>query len=327
MFEPGTIVLAKVKGYPAWPSMVIPFESLPDQIKAVRPKSAQTVKRRGSKLFSGPKKRKTPQQEASLVCVRFLADDNYIWCLSSDLSPLSASQIDAFLAKRGTTKRASAIVDAYRLALDPPDLDRYVQYGSLGQPEPEPIPEPEPEIEEAFVPNEEDGEEEDYVESGSESLPESTDSGSESEFETDTSRPAPVAHDIVSSLNKTRPVLVDSRLKLQELLETYDPVPKSAQSKYDKILSQLATTDAPVSLVRSTNLHRVLVGILKKPCFASNSFRKGADLLVRDWFGITVEIDEAWNETVEEEEVEVTETEKSESDTKIETDTVVPATA
>lgn len=122
-FPPASIVLAKLKGYPPWPSMVIPESRAPEAVLKVKPKES-TLKK---------KKSKTPNEDEkdSLVCVRFLQDDNYMWSLSGDLTPLSKEEIDKYVNSR--RNKNNAISKAYFMAQNPPDLEDYIAFGSSGK--------------------------------------------------------------------------------------------------------------------------------------------------------------------------------------------------
>lgn len=117
---PTTIVLAKVKGYRAWPAMVLDYEILPENIKEMRPKSVKQAKKQ--------------KQPVIVVPVRFFSDDTYIWIKSADLKLLSPKEIDTFLDKRANAKKHDTLIDAYRLAQNPPDMAEFNRWGSAGPP-------------------------------------------------------------------------------------------------------------------------------------------------------------------------------------------------
>ncbi|KAG7195107.1 uncharacterized protein KQ657_003628 [Scheffersomyces spartinae] len=157
MAPPGSVMLAKVKGYSAWPAMVLDPDLLPENISALKPKNGINF---------------TP--------VRFFADDTYIWIKNADLRELSVEVIQDYLKKHddepaelkneddGTNSMTSAsevdntalvepethkpskvtpikkakkkskkevlLLEAYKLANSPPPMDTFVKYGSLGEP-------------------------------------------------------------------------------------------------------------------------------------------------------------------------------------------------
>lgn len=115
--EPTAIVLAKVKGYPAWPAMVLQDDLLPDNIQQLKPKSVKQTKK-GPPIVAVP--------------VRFFADNTYIWIKSVDLKPLDKDAIAAFLHKR--SRKTDPLVQAYTLAQDPPDMAEFIRWGSQGPP-------------------------------------------------------------------------------------------------------------------------------------------------------------------------------------------------
>lgn len=117
---PTTIVLAKVKGYRAWPAMVLDYDILPENIKNMRPKSVKQAKKQ--------------KQPVIVVPVRFFSDDTYIWIKSADLKLLSPKEIDTFLDKRANAKKHDTLIDAYKLAQNPPDMADFNRWGSAGPP-------------------------------------------------------------------------------------------------------------------------------------------------------------------------------------------------
>lgn len=119
--EPTTIVLAKVKGYRAWPAMVLDEKILPENIQKMRPKSIKLARKQ-----KGP---------VIVVPVRFFSDDTYIWIKSCDLKVLPAAEIDDFLLKRANAKKHDTLIDAYKLAQNPPDMLEFNKWGSQGPPE------------------------------------------------------------------------------------------------------------------------------------------------------------------------------------------------
>ncbi|RKP31010.1 hypothetical protein METBISCDRAFT_15038 [Metschnikowia bicuspidata] len=105
---PHTIVLAKVKGYPPWPAMVLEEEILPENVRRIKPKTVRAEKKHSRPAINLP--------------VQFFSDKTYIWIKSSDLKILTPDDIDEFLAKRARLKKNDLLVDAYRLAKAPPDM-------------------------------------------------------------------------------------------------------------------------------------------------------------------------------------------------------------
>ena len=117
---PRSIVLAKVKGYRAWPAMVLAYDILPENIKKMKPKSVKQAKKSPTPVI--------------VVPVRFFSDDTYIWIKSVDLKPLLSEDIQTFLDKRANAKKHDPLIDAYNLAKNPPDMDEFNRWGSQGPP-------------------------------------------------------------------------------------------------------------------------------------------------------------------------------------------------
>ncbi|CAH2355394.1 hypothetical protein CLIB1423_25S01288 [[Candida] railenensis] len=138
-YTPKSIVLAKVKGYPPWPAMVLDESLLPEHILIKKPK---TVKQ--------PKASSKNTKKVEILPVRFFSDDTYIWIKDSDVKDLKEDTIKGFLEKEGAKRKNDNLLKvAYELANSPPDMELFIKFGSKGEPEPEPEPEPELELEES----------------------------------------------------------------------------------------------------------------------------------------------------------------------------------
>lgn len=156
-YSPKSIVLAKVKGYPPWPAMILEESLLPENIRSKKPKS---VKQPAKRKLSKP---------VVILPVRFFSDDTYIWIKSNEIKPLTSEVINQFLGN--DKKRKDKLLQfAYELANDPPDMELFIKWGSKGEPaeipyvaEEEMEEEPEDEIEDDMDLEEEE-EEEDYEE-------------------------------------------------------------------------------------------------------------------------------------------------------------------
>lgn len=94
-FSTRDIVLAKLKGYPQWPAMVVDPESVPDKVTEERPG--------GSKHY----------------CVRFFPAGDYAWLLARDISPLLRPDIERFIQAPKGAKRSGELLKGYQVALDP----------------------------------------------------------------------------------------------------------------------------------------------------------------------------------------------------------------
>ncbi|GMG24301.1 unnamed protein product [Ambrosiozyma monospora] len=142
-FPAGSLVLTKIKGFPEWPSRVIPFDLLPERIQNIKPKS---IKKRA------PKSKKTPRDNdpVEILCVKFYGDDEYIWCSNQDLKPLTYEGIDEFLIKKGEipdkdgnivgkkAAKTNKVTNAFLLARNKElSWEDFAEYGSYGEPEEE----------------------------------------------------------------------------------------------------------------------------------------------------------------------------------------------
>lgn len=117
-FRPKSVVLAKVKGYPSWPAMILDETLLPEHILNLKPKKLKQKK--GSK-------------PVSILPVRFFSDDTYIWIKSSDLKPFSTDTISKYFSNE--RRRKDKLLDnAYKLAQNPPDMELFIKWGSKGKP-------------------------------------------------------------------------------------------------------------------------------------------------------------------------------------------------
>ncbi|KAK6202529.1 transcription coactivator [Scheffersomyces amazonensis] len=136
-FKPTTVVLAKVKGYPAWPAMVLDESILPAHIIAKRPKTGRvTTNGTSSSPTASPiKKKKSVGLPTKLFPVRFFSDDTYIWINSNDIKLLTKDDISAHFTNSNSKRRKDNLLErAYELANDPPDMELFVQYGSRAAP-------------------------------------------------------------------------------------------------------------------------------------------------------------------------------------------------
>ena len=93
-FQVGDVVLAKVKGYPAWPGILVDDAHVPRAVREERP-STKTVPH----------------------TVRFFPAADYHWSSARDLKPLTPHDIEAFLTN--PKNKSGALREAYELAKDP----------------------------------------------------------------------------------------------------------------------------------------------------------------------------------------------------------------
>lgn len=126
-YQPTNIVLAKVKGYPAWPAMVLEESLLPPHILSKQPKSSKSTTTSTTTTTTTVKK---------IVPVRFFSDDTYIWININDIKPLTKEDIQNYFKKSNLKRKIDLLLNtAYELANDPPDMEQFIKYGSKGVPE------------------------------------------------------------------------------------------------------------------------------------------------------------------------------------------------
>ncbi|KZT10579.1 uncharacterized protein LAESUDRAFT_338768 [Laetiporus sulphureus 93-53] len=96
-YEVRDIVLAKVRGYPPWPGMIVNPESVPENVQNERP-NAKTKK-------------------GNWYCVRFFPAGDYAWIVPKDISKLQQHEIEAYINE--PYKRNGDLLQGYHIALDP----------------------------------------------------------------------------------------------------------------------------------------------------------------------------------------------------------------
>lgn len=89
------IVLAKVRGYPPWPGMVVDPQTVSKEVLRERPQN----------------------KKSSFYCVRFFPKGDHAWLVSKDISRLKPHEIEAFINE--PSKRSGELLDGYKVALDP----------------------------------------------------------------------------------------------------------------------------------------------------------------------------------------------------------------
>lgn len=122
-FPEKTFVLAKVKGYPEWPALVVPKDSIPENMMDKRPKT-----------------------RVDSICVKFYFDDQYLWCSTANAKVIDRDYIRSYLVEAGEevppgeedfvdnqAGRRKRVVSAYLKAYTLP-LDEFIQWGSWGEP-------------------------------------------------------------------------------------------------------------------------------------------------------------------------------------------------
>ena len=143
---PKQLVLSKIKGFPDWPSIIVPLDNIPNNLKS----------------SSKNKKFLENYPQGDQICVKFYYDDQYSFTKKGNIKPLTEQVVKDYLisvgenvdgiesteggevvheTKRGGRKKR--ITEAYLKVLEVP-IDEFLQWGSWGKPI---TPEPEEEIE------------------------------------------------------------------------------------------------------------------------------------------------------------------------------------
>ncbi|KAG8214098.1 hypothetical protein J3R82DRAFT_10856 [Butyriboletus roseoflavus] len=89
------IVLAKVRGFPPWPGMVVNPDNVPPAVAKERPSGKKTM----------------------FHCVRFFPAGDFAWLVSKDISRLKEHEIRAYISE--PQKKTADLLVGYRIALDP----------------------------------------------------------------------------------------------------------------------------------------------------------------------------------------------------------------
>ncbi|OAX41133.1 Tudor/PWWP/MBT [Rhizopogon vinicolor AM-OR11-026] len=89
------IVLAKVRGFPPWPGMVMNPDTVPPNVAKERPAGKKTT----------------------FHCIRFFPVGDYAWLVSKDISKLQQHEIEAYINE--PYKKSGDLLTGYRIALDP----------------------------------------------------------------------------------------------------------------------------------------------------------------------------------------------------------------
>ncbi|CDO75693.1 hypothetical protein BN946_scf184585.g6 [Trametes cinnabarina] len=96
-YEVRDIVLAKVRGFPPWPGMIVDPDTVPAAVAKERPN--------------------TKAKKGNWYCVRFFPAGDYAWIVPKDISRLQEHEIQAFINE--PHKRSGDLMKGYRIALDP----------------------------------------------------------------------------------------------------------------------------------------------------------------------------------------------------------------
>ncbi|EIN11168.1 hypothetical protein PUNSTDRAFT_118694 [Punctularia strigosozonata HHB-11173 SS5] len=94
-YEVRDIVLAKVRGFPAWPGMIVDPEDIPANVRREQPNSKKTT----------------------FYCVRFFPAGDYAWTIAKDLSKLQKHEIEAYINE--PFRKNADLLQGYKIALNP----------------------------------------------------------------------------------------------------------------------------------------------------------------------------------------------------------------
>ncbi|EKM54777.1 uncharacterized protein PHACADRAFT_258859 [Phanerochaete carnosa HHB-10118-sp] len=96
-YEVRDVVLAKVRGYPPWPGIIIDPESVPKNVAKERPNAKS--------------------KKGNWYCVRFFPAGDYAWVVPKDISKLQQHEIQAYIDE--PYKKSGDLLQGYKIALDP----------------------------------------------------------------------------------------------------------------------------------------------------------------------------------------------------------------
>ncbi|GCF01675.1 hypothetical protein ZYGM_000324 [Zygosaccharomyces mellis] len=160
MYQPTDVVLAKVKGFPAWPAMIIPTEIIPSNVLKGRREIEEDTDDESKYIeYSSSLKFRKFDKTKNQYCVKFFWDDSYIWLKPNDMKPLGVQDCNSWL--KSGKKKNKKLVQAFEMASKGSqsiDVWEFVEYGSAGRPDEEYVEE-----EEAPGEEEEDEEEEEEI--------------------------------------------------------------------------------------------------------------------------------------------------------------------
>lgn len=143
VYQPTQIVLAKVKGYSPWPSMIIPEEIIPANVMkseyVSRSDSEDTDTRDPGNfiIYSDILSFKKFITSQEIYCVKFFCDDSYRWVKYNDLSLLTVDECRDWLD--ADIRKNKKLIPAYEMALkglvteNGVDVWEFVEYGSNGK--------------------------------------------------------------------------------------------------------------------------------------------------------------------------------------------------
>lgn len=299
-YPPSTIVLAKVKGYPAWPAMVLEESILPENIVLLKPNPPKNA--------SG---------QVYFLPVRFFSDDTYIWLKLSDMSRLEPESIERYLlrSRRASSKKKDVqLREAYELAHLPPEMGYFVTWGLRG--ERDLLKDVEPDFDE-----DDDDDLDDFEQYEDEPpkkkqkkaktpvrdvppIDDDSDWGlDEKDYDFDEgfyvyddeteqerfSKEFPLASEISEHLATTTKAFNEVAEKLSIQLKEID------QYKESEVLATIkkvkgALTNLPKTVFAKSTLYRVMVAVLHMPeeVFGREKIRREVDAVLQDVFGLGV---------------------------------------
>ncbi|ESX02145.1 hypothetical protein KL918_003689 [Ogataea parapolymorpha] len=333
MFPPGSLVLTKIKGFPEWPSRVIDYEQLPEKIRNMKPGSAPGRKRRRAASEPQLVCVKFYGDDEYFWCtekdLKPLTDDMVTeYLVKKGELPDSDGN---FRAKRAS--KVSSLTNAYLCAnnkdVSPQDFALYGSYGRVGEEDEDYVEEAdeEEEDEEEDEEDEEEEEEEEDSDSDEEAYGRSTkrkhngshgarkkakveivedldsDWGLESDVE-DAGLEIPSLNsvELVDEVKKSTKFFGDIRVQIQKLaFPTDTPVDYAKTGKELEPLVNKLSGYRPVSraVLKSTNIAKVLVLLLKKPEFARLRVAKKIGTVLKNWLDLHVEPDPHWGDDYE----------------------------
>ncbi|RPD58669.1 hypothetical protein L227DRAFT_504863 [Lentinus tigrinus ALCF2SS1-6] len=100
-YEVRDVVLAKIRGFPPWPAMIVDPDSVPAAVARERP-NAKTKK-------------------GNWYCVRFFPVGDYAWIVPKDISRLQQHEIEAYINE--PYKKNGDLLKGYRIALNPAEWE------------------------------------------------------------------------------------------------------------------------------------------------------------------------------------------------------------
>ncbi|PSS38004.1 hypothetical protein PHLCEN_2v144 [Hermanssonia centrifuga] len=96
-YEIRDVVLAKVRGYPPWPGIIVDPDSVPKNVAKERPNAKS--------------------KKGNWYCIRFFPAGDYAWIVPKDISKLQEHEIQAYIDE--PYKKSGDLLQGYKIALDP----------------------------------------------------------------------------------------------------------------------------------------------------------------------------------------------------------------